>query len=61
MDKFDKYENEVLKSYEDDEWESIDNLDEKKEEYAQYARNTFLKNKRVGIAVMPNLFPNGRF
>jgi len=49
MDKLDKYEKEILESYENDEWISLDNLDQKKEEYAQYAKNTFLKNKRINI------------
>jgi len=49
MDKLDKYEKEILELYENDEWISVDNLDQKKEEYAQYAKNTFLKNKRINI------------
>ena len=49
MDKLDKYEKEILESFEKDEWISIENLEQKKEEYAQYAKNTFLKNKRINI------------
>ena len=51
MDKFDDYEKDVLKSYENDEWISVDNLEEKKEEYARYAKATFLKNKRINIRI----------
>jgi len=51
MDKLDNYEKEILDSYENDEWESIENLEKKKKEYAQYAKNTFLKNKRINIRI----------
>ncbi|RKY80197.1 antitoxin [candidate division KSB1 bacterium] len=51
MDKFDSYEKDILKSYEKDEWVSVDNPEEKKEEYAQYAKSTFLKNKRINIRI----------
>jgi len=51
MDKFDDYEKDIIESYERDEWGSIDNLEEKKEEYSRYARNTFLKNKRINIRI----------
>ncbi len=49
MDKFDDYEKDILKSYERDEWISVNDLEEKKEEYAHYAKATFLKNKRINI------------
>ena len=51
MDKLDNYEKEILESYENDEWVSVENLAEKKREYAQYAKNTFLKNKRINIRI----------
>ena len=51
MDKFDDYEKDILKSYERDEWISVDNLEEKKEQYAQYAKATYLKNKRINIRI----------
>jgi len=51
MDKFNSYEKDILKSYERDEWVSVDNLEEKKKEYAQYAKSTFLKNKRINIRI----------
>ncbi len=49
MDKLDDYEKDILESYNNDEWKPIENLENKKEEYAQYAKNTFLKNKRINI------------
>ena len=51
MEKLDKYEKEILESFERDEWETVDNLENKKSQYAQYARNTFLKNKRINIRI----------
>jgi predicted DNA binding CopG/RHH family protein len=51
MDNLDKYEKEILESYENDEWVSVDNLEEKKKLHAQYAKNTFLKNKRINIRI----------
>ena len=51
MDNFDDYEKDILKSYERDEWISVDNLEEKKEQYAQYAKATYLKNKRINIRI----------
>ena len=51
MKKLDKYEKEILESFEKDEWETVDNLENKKSRYAQYARNTFLKNKRINIRI----------
>ncbi|HPG41858.1 MAG TPA: antitoxin [bacterium] len=49
MNKLDKYEQELVESWENDEWVSEENIEEKKKEYARYARNTFLKNKRINI------------
>ena len=51
MEKLDKYEKEILESYENDEWQSVDDLEKKKLKYAQYARETFLKNKRINIRI----------
>ena len=51
MAKLDKYEKDILKSFENGEWEPIKNLEEEKEKYAQYARNTFKKNKRINIRI----------
>ena len=47
---FSKEENEILESYENDEWVSVSNpLDIDK--YKMAAKNTFKKNKRVNIRI----------
>ena len=51
MSKLDKYEQEIVRSFENDEWESTNPTKEVKEKYAQYARNTFQKNKRINIRI----------
>ena len=51
MEKLDKYEKEILESYENDEWQSVDDFETKKSKYAQSARETFLKNKRINIRI----------
>lgn len=51
MNNLDAYEKDILESFENDEWISIENLDEEKEEYAQIARNSNLKNKRINIRI----------
>ena len=51
MDKFDNYEKDILSSYENDELVSVEDLEKKREEYAKYARNTFLKNRRINIRI----------
>ena len=47
--KFDDYEKDIIASVENDEWQSIDHLDEEKERLSQYAKETFNKNKRINI------------
>jgi len=47
--KLSKEEKDLLKSYENDEWESIKDFKKKKAEYQRYARNTAAKNKRINI------------
>jgi predicted DNA binding CopG/RHH family protein len=49
MKKIEKKENEILKSFENDEWKSIKKLENKKEDYSKYAKNTAAKNKRINI------------
>ena len=49
--KTDKKENDILKSYDNEEWNTIENLEKKSVEYSKYARNTFLKNKRINIRI----------
>lgn len=51
MDKLDKYEEELLRSYENDEMKSVGLTKEMKKKYAQYAKNTFQKNKRINIRI----------
>ncbi len=51
MVKRNKYEQDIEHSYDNDEWQSAPNAKELKEKYAQYARNTFQKNKRINIRI----------
>ena len=46
--KLNKYEREILESYENDEWVSISNSSELSR-YKAAAKNTFKKDKRVNI------------
>lgn len=45
----DKEEKELLESYENDEWVTVKDVDKKKGEYQQIARNTALKNRRINV------------
>ena len=47
--KYDDYEKEIIQSYENGEWEPINNLEEEKQRLSQYAKNTFNKNRRINI------------
>jgi len=49
--KLDKYEEEILRAYENDEMKSVGLTKAMKKKYAQYARNTFQKNKRINIRI----------
>ena len=51
MAKQDKNEQEIERSYEQDEWKSAPKAKELKQKYAQYVRNTFQKNKRINIRI----------
>ncbi|MEA3285947.1 MAG: antitoxin [Candidatus Marinimicrobia bacterium] len=51
MTKLDKYEQEILRSYENDEWESVPDLEKRKLELQEYARETLRKDKRVNIRI----------
>lgn len=42
---------EMLASYEKDEWQSVKNIKEQKEQYRAYARAAFRKGKRVNIRI----------
>ena len=49
--KLQQDELELLASYEAEEWKSVKNLKEQKEQYRAYARATFRKDKRVNIRI----------
>jgi len=49
--KLDKYEQEILDSYERGEWESVKNVKQEIEKHREYARNTLKKDKRVNIRI----------
>ena len=49
MAKLDKDERELLESFENDEWVSVDGFESKKNEYQTIARNTMQKNRRINI------------
>ena len=51
MAKMDKYEKEILDSFEKGEWNSVSNIEAKKKQYVGIARNTLLKNKRINIRI----------
>jgi predicted DNA binding CopG/RHH family protein len=42
---------ELLASYENEEWQSVKNINEQKETYQAYARATFRKDKRINIRI----------
>ncbi|MES0491597.1 MAG: hypothetical protein ABUK01_16495 [Leptospirales bacterium] len=43
--KLSKDEKEILQSFDEGEWESVNNLDNKIKEYSSYAKNTLKKIK----------------
>ena len=51
MDKLDKYEKDILESYKNDEWVPAKDLEDVKRRFAEYAKNTFKKNKRINIRI----------
>lgn len=51
MSKLDKYEKEIEESFERDEWQSTKGFKKKKPGYLKFAKNTFLKNKRINIRI----------
>ncbi len=51
MSDLDKYEKELLDSFEKDEWKSAPNLSKRKTELKEYARATIRKDKRVNIRI----------
>ena len=49
--KLDREEADLLKSYEADEWVSVDDLETKAARYQEYARVTFKKDSWVNIRI----------
>ncbi len=49
--KLDNSEEELLKSIENDEWASVDNLKSEKKRYQAIAKETFTKSKRINLRV----------
>ena len=49
--KLDKNEQEILKSFEQSEWKSVNNVKKEIIKHQQYARNTLKKDKRVNIRI----------
>ena len=47
----DAEEKDIVESYENDEWQSVDDFEKEKEIHTQYARNTTIKNKRINIRI----------
>ena len=51
MTKLDKEEKDLLESFERDEWESVPDLEKRRLELQEYARETLRKDKRVNIRI----------
>jgi len=51
MKSMNREEKELLKSFDNDEWESTTNLKSRKYELESYARETMRKDKRVNIRI----------
>ena len=51
MTKLNKEEKDLLESFERDEWESVPDLEKRKMELQEYARETLRKDKRVNIRI----------
>lgn len=49
--KLDAEEKELLASYEADEWQSVENVEEEVKNYSEYATATFKKDRRVNIRI----------
>ena len=44
-------EKELLESYDADEWQAVDQIENEKNKYQKYAKATFKKDKRVNIRI----------
>jgi predicted DNA binding CopG/RHH family protein len=51
MNKQNDNEEDILKSYENNEWKSAADFKKLKEEFESYALHTFRKNKRINIRI----------
>ncbi len=51
MNQLDKNEKELLNSFENEEWNSVPNISERKAELKDYASATIRKDKRVNIRI----------
>jgi len=51
MVKLDDYEKELLESYENDEWESVEDKEAEIKRYRQYAANSLKRNKKISIKI----------
>ena len=49
--KLNKEEKELIKSLEQEEWNSVKNLESEKKRYVSYAKATFKKDRRVNIRI----------
>ncbi|MCP3681390.1 MAG: hypothetical protein GY861_01750 [bacterium] len=49
--KLTKHEQELLDSYEREEWKSVKNVEGEIKKHREYARNTLMKNKRINIRI----------
>ena len=52
--KLDKEEQELLQSLENDEWESVENLEDEIKTHQKIAKNTLKKDKRINIRLSSN-------
>jgi len=53
MKPFDKEEQELMESIENEEWSSVENLDEEIKKAKEVARATFTKSERMNIRISP--------
>ena len=49
FEPLDKEENDLMKSLENDEWQSVKDLKQQKKAAVQAARNTLIKDKRINL------------
>lgn len=49
--KLNKEETEIIKSFENGEWKSVGNFEDRRSELKQYAQTTIKKDKRVNIRI----------